>query len=334
MIRRMEDLSCEERLRELGLFSLQKRRLWGDLTAAFRYLKGAYKKDGDRLFSRACCDRTKGNGFKLKEGRFRPDVRKTFFYNEGGETLKQIAQRGGRCPIPGNIQGQVGQGSEQPDLVEDVPAHCRGLKSPPPDKCQGRKRRGKKQPFLPRRSQCFQVPLQHTTMTIAQSHQNSQGAGACALQGAAVGSGTVQPGEEMALGDLTAACWYLHGGYQEDRARLFLQVHSRRRTEMVTIDIRGNSLLYDARAPVLIPGLGWQGISLKALWPMEKATLEQVHLKATVAVDRSMPQQNTCRWLVLPSNTRELLTERQHMKEVHKRWQQGQVALKEHTDMV
>jgi len=34
---------------------------------------------------------------------------------------------GGRCPKPGNIQGQVGRGSEQPDLVEDVPAHCRGI---------------------------------------------------------------------------------------------------------------------------------------------------------------------------------------------------------------
>ena len=27
--------------------------------------------------------------------------------------------------MPGNIQGQVGRGSEQPDPVEDVPAHCR-----------------------------------------------------------------------------------------------------------------------------------------------------------------------------------------------------------------
>ncbi|KAK4821255.1 hypothetical protein QYF61_016554 [Mycteria americana] len=60
MIREMEHLSYEERLRELGLFSLEKRRLQGDLISAFQYLKGAYKKDGDKLFSRACCDRTRG----------------------------------------------------------------------------------------------------------------------------------------------------------------------------------------------------------------------------------------------------------------------------------
>ena len=46
------------------------------------------------------------------------------FYAEGGETL---AHRGGRCPIPGNIPGRVGRGSEQPGLAEDVPAHCRGV---------------------------------------------------------------------------------------------------------------------------------------------------------------------------------------------------------------
>ena len=64
MIRGMEHLSYEERLREL--FSMKKRRHWGDHIADFQYLKGAYKKDGDKSFKRACCNRTKGNGFKLK----------------------------------------------------------------------------------------------------------------------------------------------------------------------------------------------------------------------------------------------------------------------------
>ena len=79
MIRGLEHLSCKDRLRELGLFSLEKRRLRGDLTAAFQYLKGAYKKAQEGLFTRACGDRTRGDGFQLQEGRFRLDVGKKFF---------------------------------------------------------------------------------------------------------------------------------------------------------------------------------------------------------------------------------------------------------------
>ena len=46
---------------------------------AFQYLKGACKKEEDRLFSRACSNRTRANDFKLKEGRFRSCIRKKFF---------------------------------------------------------------------------------------------------------------------------------------------------------------------------------------------------------------------------------------------------------------
>jgi len=51
---KVEYLFYEEKLQKLGLFCLEKRRLRGDLTTAFQYLKGACGKDGKNMFSRAC----------------------------------------------------------------------------------------------------------------------------------------------------------------------------------------------------------------------------------------------------------------------------------------
>jgi len=59
MIRGMEHLSCEERLWELGLFSLEKRKLREDLITASQYLKVAYEKAGEGLFTRVSSDRAR-----------------------------------------------------------------------------------------------------------------------------------------------------------------------------------------------------------------------------------------------------------------------------------
>ena len=62
---------------ELGLMSLKKGRLQRDLRAAFQYLKGGYKKSTGSLAGSVVIGRG-GNDFKLKERRFRLDIRKTF----------------------------------------------------------------------------------------------------------------------------------------------------------------------------------------------------------------------------------------------------------------
>jgi len=79
MIRGLENLPYEDRLRELELFILVKKRLQGDFIAAFLNLKGAYRKAEERLFIHACSDRSRENDFKWEQGRFRLDIINKFF---------------------------------------------------------------------------------------------------------------------------------------------------------------------------------------------------------------------------------------------------------------
>ena len=103
-------------MRELGLFSLEMRRLQGDLIPAFQYLKEAYRKAEEGLFIRTCSNRTRANGFKLEEGRFRQDIRKKVF-------TVGVVRHWNRLPsevVNGSIQGRAGWGFEHPGLEGGV----------------------------------------------------------------------------------------------------------------------------------------------------------------------------------------------------------------------
>ena len=72
-------MSCEEQLSTLGLSGLERRRLRGDLMALCSFRRRGSGEGGAELFSLGSSDRTPGNGSKLRQGRFRQDMREHFF---------------------------------------------------------------------------------------------------------------------------------------------------------------------------------------------------------------------------------------------------------------
>lgn len=98
----------------------KKKRLQGDLTAAFQYLKGTYWKDEARLLRSACSD--KGNGFKLKHRRFRLPISKEFIILRIVRDRNRLRREAVHASFL-EVQDQVGWVSEQFRLLEGALAY-------------------------------------------------------------------------------------------------------------------------------------------------------------------------------------------------------------------
>ncbi|KAJ7416670.1 hypothetical protein WISP_69461 [Willisornis vidua] len=118
IIKGLEHLLYEERLRELGLCSLEKRGLSGYLINAYKCLKGGWQEDGARLFSVVPRDRMRSSGHKLKHKKFLLNMRKNFLALRVAEHLEEAAEGGRGVSSSGDIPNPPGLGSVSPVLSD------------------------------------------------------------------------------------------------------------------------------------------------------------------------------------------------------------------------